>query len=121
MSEYVLCDLSDDVIFVGMTVTAAVTGAVAAARVTAGLACLVVGAEVCRMLTCHTELTSDFVESLNLCFGKVLRTAEHLGLVEKLCIEFYGFHLVICRKKRIGECKCTVVFKKNSVVILKVF
>ena len=58
------------------------------------MACEAQGSEVC-----HTKLTSDFVESLNLSFGEVLRTTKHLGLVEKLCVEFYGLHLVICTEK----------------------
>ena len=98
----------------------AVAGAVAAARMTAGLAFLIVGAKVSRVLTLHAECTSDFVKSLNLSFGKVLGTTEHLCLVKKLCIEFNGFHLVISIEKRIGECKCTVVFKKYSIEVLEV-
>ena len=73
--------------------------ALAAASVAAGLALLCVGAEVCGVLTLHTELTADLVKSLNLSVCQLLRTAENLGLIKELSIELKGLHLVICAQK----------------------
>ena len=98
----------------------AASGARSAAAVAAGLAKLIVHAEICRVLALHTKLTSDLIKSLYLFFGERLGSAEHLGLIEKACVEFYGFHLVICVKKRIRESKCAVVLKKNCVKVRKI-
>ena len=91
-----------------------------AATVAAGLTCLSIWADVCGVLTLKTELTADLIKSLNLCICELLGTAENLCLVHKLCIELNRLHLVVCVEERVREGECTVVCKKNCIIVLEV-
>lgn len=87
----------------------------------AEFALLVVKADIRGVFTLQTELTTDFVKSRDLFFGKFLRTAEKTGVEEKFRIEFNGFHLVVSVEKRIGIRQRAMVREKYGVEILKVF
>ena len=85
------------------------------ATVTAGLSVFSVRAEVCRVLTLHTELTANFVQTFYLLVRKFLRTAQLLGDVEQLCIELNRLHFVISTQKAIREGESAVVLKQNCI------
>ena len=73
-----------------------------------------------RMLSGKPKLTADLIQSFNLLFGKFLRAAQLFGQEQKLRIEFYGFHLVICIQERIRISQSTVIRKQNRIKILQI-
>ena len=84
-------------------------------------ALLIVEADICRVLTFKTELTTNFVQTSDLIFGEFLRSAEKSGIEEKFSVEFYGFHLMISVEKAVRISERAVVSEKNGVEILKIF
>ena len=81
---------------------------------------VLVQAQVCRMLAGQSHLSSDLIQLLNRSLIELLRSAQHLRLVQKLRIEFHGFHLHVGRQQIGAPGQGAVILQKNRVIIRKI-